>query len=369
MWNSKAMYNISTLLLNFCLSILVILTIGACTDREDDNMGNLDDTEFTSGIFIINQGIADSTESSGTISFYNPSTDHVTDSIYFKATGGFDIGKGLKDLDFVNGRGYLTLSEEQKIIVVDERSFSFLGNINGFEQASSFLAVSNTRAYVSDWGADGATGSVKVVDLSTNNIVKSIAVAGGPGKMLKKGKDIYVVNSGGIFVDSIVTKISTETDAVVKTIEVGKVPNGLTLDKDGNIWVLSQGLISQPGNPQPGNSQNGKLVKIENDEVVFEVDVFPGASSLTINRESDRLYYIMNGWVYAQEISANSIPLVPFIDRSFTSLAVDPLTGQLHAADAKNLVDNGEMLFFDPLEGDELKAVEVGLVPIGFVFK
>ena len=62
-----------------------------------------------------------------------------------------------------------------------------------------FLPVSNTVAYVSQWGKDGLNGSLARIDLATNKVVKVIPVGTGPEKMILADANIEDAVNGAAF--------------------------------------------------------------------------------------------------------------------------------------------------------------------------
>jgi YVTN family beta-propeller protein len=91
-------------------------------------------------------------------------------------------------------------------------------------------------AYVTNF----LTGSISVVDILTNTVIKSIAVGSNPGALSETpdGKFIYVANSGS----NTVSVISTATNAIVATINVGKKPDGVEVSPDGSSIYVANAL-------------------------------------------------------------------------------------------------------------------------------
>ena len=86
------------------------------------------------------------------------------------------------------------------------------------------------------------TGTVSVVDLSTNKEVKTVKVGLHPAGMTISGSDLYVANA---YSDSL-SVIDLNTDAVVRTIDLsvpiaggvfGSGPNGVAVADDGRAYV------------------------------------------------------------------------------------------------------------------------------------
>ncbi len=79
--------------------------------------------------------------------------------------------------------------------------------------------------------------TVAVIDTSTNQVLKTIAVPTGPHGLAvtPDGHFVYVSSDG----DTKVSVIDTSTDTISQTIEVGKSPNGLTLTPDGKQLLVA----------------------------------------------------------------------------------------------------------------------------------
>ena len=60
--------------------------------------------DYSSGIFVVNEGPFGGT---GTISWYNPATGEVQDSIFEKANNGAKLGQFVQSLTFHNGMAIL----------------------------------------------------------------------------------------------------------------------------------------------------------------------------------------------------------------------------------------------------------------------
>jgi len=347
---------------NYYLVILLgisALVFTACPD-DDGTMGPVDEiTSFNeNGFFIINEG-PEST-GNGSISFYHRNFKLVANNIFQESNNGETIGNGVQHMNIIDGKAYIVARNSNKIVIANPEDMKKLGEITGFQQPQFIIKAAEGKAYVSQWGADGTNGSIQIVDLNNNSITGSIMTRPGPQEMVRAGNNVFLANSGGVYVDSIVTKISVPNDEVLKTINVGLSPTYLELDKDLNLWVLTRGLINNPGNPD--ENIKGRLVKIENDEVILSLKVKPSANGLTINQTKDKIYFVQNGWVYEHGIFDTSISLVPFIERFFYGLEVDSKTNNFVGFDAKDLVLNGEMYIIDE-DRMAIDTVDVGSTP------
>ncbi|MCX8490991.1 MAG: hypothetical protein ORN54_07985, partial [Cyclobacteriaceae bacterium] len=193
------------------------------------------------GFFVVNEG-AFGTENSS-VSFYDRKTDAVSNDL-FAAKNKSLLGNQAQSMTLFEGKAYVVLQASNNIKIINPDDFSLMaviGSADGIESPRYFLGISSSKAYVSDWGANGITGTLKVIDLVTNKVTKSIATGKGTNRMLKVGNLVYVANAGGYGTDNTVKVIDSNTDAVVASITTGDNPNSLQKDNEGNIWVTADG--------------------------------------------------------------------------------------------------------------------------------
>lgn len=351
---------------HFAFGILSLCLFISCGNDDDMDVPK-EITSYDTGIFVVNQGNND--VANGSISFYQRDCEQVVNKIYLRQNTATTVGNQLQAIAFEGDQGYILSEQANALTVVHANDFSHIATITGFRQPKGLLVVNQNKLYVSEWGADGYTGSIQVVDLNTLSIVGNIPTSAGAGKMLQVGPAVYVANSGGFGVASIVTKIDATTDQVVNTIEVGPNPVDLVQDQTGAIWSLCSGVLINFQNPNSSENTPGELVKIENDEVTHSIPLVAGARNLTINTTKDELYFVNNNWTYAHPIANTSLSLVPFLDASFNAYAVDPVSGYLLAANAMDFKDDGTVILFDLNTANPIDTFEVGIVPIGFGFR
>ncbi len=349
----------------FSLVIITVLLSNCGKDDEGTEEPPIEITEYNDdGFFILNEGPG--SVDIGSISFYHRGHGIAVNNIFQEANSGEIVGNGLQHMTIIENKAYIVAQNSNKVVIANPSDMKKLGEITGFQNPKYITQVGPGRAYVSQWGADGTQGSIQIVDLNTNTITGSIETRQGPQEMLRIGNSLYVTISGGVNADSIVTKINVLSDEVQKIIDVGIVPTYLEVDKDLNLWVLTRGLILNPGNP--AENIKGKLVKIVDDVVELSLQVRPSASGLTMNRTKDKVYFVQNGWTYEHPIYNTSISLVPFIERFFYSLDVDPMTDNFIGTDAKDLIQKGEVFIIDP-DKTPLDTVVVGSTPGRAVFQ
>ena len=119
----------------------------------------------------------------------------------------------------------------------------------------------------------------------------------------------------------------------------------------------------------PAFNIQGELTKIVNDQVVARIPVNTGARNLVINPERDRLFFTMSDRVYSHSI--NDLQLntaVPFVTRSFASLSIDPIVGNLICGDAQDFIRNGNVVIYSPA-GNLIEEFPAGVYPVDFAWR
>lgn len=325
------------------------------------------------GFFILNEGTFNANNAS--LSYYDREANEVTNYV-FKTKNGVDLGDQGQSMMIFENKGYIVVQNDSKIEIINPDDFSSLGTIEGLPGPRYFVGISSTKAYVSDWGADGMTGTIQVIDLTTSEVIKTIPTGHGTNKMLKVNNLVYVVNAGGYGKDNTVKVIDSNTDAVTSTITVGDNPNSIVRDADGNIWVTSGGhtVYNADWSVDEANSTKATLSKIaagntEASSLETSAITYPSMGNLSISPDGKTIFYTYNGSVYKMSTSATSLPTSPFKDKSYYSLTVDPFNGNVLGGEAPNFTSAGNLDILNSETGDIIETFEVGIAPIGYAFK
>jgi YVTN family beta-propeller protein len=356
-----------------CVSLLLTLgtvLLAACEPKEDTPpLG-----KYENGVLISHEGTFPN--GAGTVSYFNRATKSVENDI-FQAVNDRPLGSLVQSLSIHNGKAYVVVNNSAKVEIADAKDFTSVGVINGLAQPRYFLGINEGKAYVTQWGADGLTGSVAVVDLETSSVTKTIPTGRGPERLLNVQGTVYVVCGGGYGVDNRVTVIDADSDAVITNITVGDSPNSIQLDANYNVWVSCGGrkVFNNP-------SQNtaGSLVRINTESSLHlpanQVqgtlpfpDVNGAPEEMTINKARNILFYTFGGKVYRQDVNSNTLNPTPVINRSFYGLGIDPADDVLYAADAGDYNSNGKVIRYNWFTGAPLDSVQVGIIPAEFIFR
>lgn len=351
--------------------LLIIATVLFISCGDDDGISI---PVGTDGFFVVNEGGFGNGNTS--ISFYDRETETVSNEVFANVNGA--LGDQAQSMALFNGLGYIVVQNSDKIEIINTDTFESVGTID--EELPSpryFVGLSSQKGYVSDWGADGVTGTVKVIDLRTNEVTKTISTGQGTNRMLLLNNQLWVTNSGGFGRDNTIKVINTSTDEVSQTVELSDNPNSLQVDINGNIWVATSGHTAF--DPETFevivdestaaaliqlSASGEELKRLEYSEVGFS----QSAGGLSINNAGDQLYYLFGSQIYELSIEATSLPDEPFSDKFYYGVAVDPIDETVIGFEAPNFSSSGNMDFYSP-QGELMSTFAVGIGPNGATFK
>ncbi len=349
------------------LSILTVLIsvffILSCKEDSEDSLV----APFTNGAFISCEGSFGNGNAS--ISYYSISVDSVYKDIFCNANDR-SVGDILQSITIIDGSAYLVVNNSSKVEVVDATSFQVQGVISGISSPRYLVASGNT-AYVSCWGDN----SVKIVDLNTNEVTGSISASSGPDKMLIQNDKLYIANSGGWGVDSIITVVDITTNEVVKSIDVKYAPVDLVVDQQGDIWALCFGkIIYGPEDPYPILEETAsKLFKIdtETDLVVLEETLFETQHPMQLEIDNAGALYFGGGYtfpgIYKVEIAGGVQAPVKIIEDYAYGFDINPSTNELFLTLSPSYTSAGILKRFTT-DGNEIGSYECGISPNASAF-
>ncbi|MFD2246240.1 DUF5074 domain-containing protein [Pontibacter ruber] len=342
------------------------LSFSSC---ENDNEGP--SGEYAQdAVLVSNEGNFNSSNAS--VSYLNRSNGSVTNEIFKKANPEMVLGDVLQSMAVHGDRAFMVMNNSRKVVVANANTFKAEGEISGLEMPRYFVALNDSKGYVTEWVTFSGNGRVAVVDLKTLTVTKIIEVGINPERLLLAGGKLYVANRE----DNKLSVINTATDVLETTIPVTHGPNGLALDNNNNLWVTSSGLkvydpvtweisteTSAPGTLSKINTSSNTVVDTAN---FSSRSASPG--NLTTSKDKTRLYFTYNGKTYQQDPQVRQLSRTPFIGRSFNALGVDPATNYLYAARSTGYTSDGWVIRFNP-SGAAVDSFRVGIAPNGFVFR
>ena len=355
------------------LPFFVALLLSSCMD--DATLWDFDRPDIpvaSQGVFVVNEG--NYMYGNASLVYYDIENGESWQDVFFN-TNVLPLGDVAQSMVIRDSLGYIVVNNSGRIYVIDVNTFELVGKITGLTSPRYVHFINDDKAYVSDLYAR----SIGIINPLTYEITGSINVAReGSGfyqhsteQMLQFGSYVFV-NCWSF--DNSILVIDSETDTWIDTIEVLMQPNSMVLDKDGKLWVLSDGGF--PGSPY-GHEAPGLLrINTETQQIertwLFEKGGRP--SSLTINGSGDTLYYI-NKDVYRMATTNSAEPEVfinsPYPEThlgGFSALGVDPGSSEVYVADAIDYMQPGTVYRYSP-DALLLDTFSAGIIPGALAFK
>ena len=320
----------------------------------------------SSSVYITNEGNFGT--GNGSLSIYDKTTNLVSNDVFSSNNGGALLGDVVQSMECINGNGYICVNNSSTIQVIDENHL-YIAAIQ-VSQPRYLKQVNTSKAYASDWGING----IQVIDLLSNTVSTTIDCGTGPEGIAVSNGFAYVCNVGGWGLDSTVTVINTNTDAVETTLTVGDKPNSAVVDINGNVWVLTGGFTEYDANWNVISETPGVLAMINASTNTIESSlVFPIGNhpeDLVINGAGNKLYYSDGSWskaVYEFGINDVDLSTTPIIDRSFYGLGYDPVSNEIYGSDAVDFTQQGWVYRY-ATSGAVIDSFQVGIIPGSFAF-
>jgi len=339
--------------------VLAITVIASC--KKDEPTPVAIDGLYEDGYFVTNEGNFGT--GNGSISFI--SDEGIVTNDVFASVNSFALGDVVQSISIIGDNAYVLVNGSAKIEVASVDSMNSIATIDAV--SPRYMAkVSDTKAYVTDWGING----VQVVDLTTSTISSTITCGTGPEGIVVSNGFAYVCNVGGWGLDNTVTVINTATDAVENTLTVGDNPNSAVVDANGDVWVLTGGYTEYDAAWNVISETPGNLVQISNNSILstYEFVVGNHPEDLVINDAGNTLYYSDGSWskaVYAFDISATELSSTALINKSFYGLG--SANGYIYGTDAVDFNQQG-WSFRCSTDGSVIDSVQVGVIPGGYCF-
>lgn len=338
-----------TLLTISALSII----LAAC--HKDKNVNPVI-TPVTNGLFVLNQGLFNSNNS--TLSFYSYTSKQVTPDL-FSTANSRGLGDTGNDVEIYGSKMYIVVNVSSTIEVVDAKTAKSIKQIKMVTGTTARqprdIAFYKGNAFVTSYD-----GTVSVIDTASLAITKSITVGSSPEQLAVANGKLYVANSGGLNYpnyDKTVSVIDLTTLTVTKTLTVVVNPQNVVADNYGNVYVLSAGNY--------GSIPSSLAIIDANADVVKSQTNFDG-SNMAI--QGDNIYFITStGSIKVYNAKTQAVTSANFITDGTVittpyAVAADATTGEVFVTDAKNYSSNGTLYAFDKT-GKKEYSVMVGINP------
>ena len=329
------------------------------------------------GVFITNEG--NFTYGGASLSFYNPESKHLENELFYRANA-MKLGDVAQSMVVRNGIGWVVVNNSHVVFAIDTETFREVGRITDLPSPRYILFASDEKAYISQIDSD----RIIVVNPKTFEITGEIICpmtteyrTGSTEQMVLLGDYLYVVCWS---YQKRILKIDTRTDKVVDYKDIGLQPKSIVADKNGKLWVVSDGgykgnaIGYEPAKLYRINPENLEVEQLFTLGLNSSGDATRTASRLKINDKGDMLYWI-DGGVWRMAIDAAELPAEPFIKpiegatlSLYYALGVAPDTEEVYVGDALDYQQRS-IIYRYSSEGELLDSFTAGVIAGDFCWK
>lgn len=310
-------------------------------------------TNYGSGLIILNEGPFGT--GTGTISFWDRDTKKTVNDVFGLENQDAKVGNVLQSMVQVGDDYYFIVNNANKIVITD-KNFKYKSEIKNL-RLPRYGVVNNGKLYVSQWGNDGISGSLVVIDLALNTILKEIPLGKGPENMLILEDKLYVSLVGGYDRDNRVIVLDLKSEQILTTIQVADNPAQM-ISYNYGIMLLCKGFQDYAN---PTNSTTGKLVKIEKDSIVFTEDINDFADNLTLDYVYENFYFTINGKPAIYHPLTQNIQIYNY-NSNIYKMGFDYQSESFWITDAGDFTGAGKVYITDKLFKIQ-DSISVGIIP------
>lgn len=353
---TKHIFFFSALL--FCVAFVGCMEWDYGTEEEFESHGR--------GLFILNEG--NFQYGNGTLSFYDPDTREVENEIFLRANA-MKLGDVVESMTMFNDQGWIVVNNSHVVFAIDPNTFREIGRIENLTSPRYIHFIDDTKAYITQlWD-----NRIFIVDPRSFSVVGHITVPGmaqstGSTEQMVQLKEYVYCNCWSY--QNRIIKINTQTDSVEQSLAVGIQPRNICADAQGKLWVLTDGGYdgSVYGHERP------QIIRIDPERFAVEQRfILPENAQpcdLKLNGCGDTLYWVDND-VWRMPVNALELPIKPFIESRgtrFFGMTIDPATSDIYVADAIDYQQQGKIYRYNN-SGKIVDEFYVGVNPAKFCWK
>ena len=300
----------------------------------------------TKAVYILNEGQYGD-PAGARLSLYDVDRDTLYADVYESANGGAHLGSLGDDIVVRGDRAYVVMSGSHDLKIIGTADHRLLQSATypGTDPHDVVISTDGTRMYLTMLFSD----SVLSIDPATLAVRRGIRVGPNPQGMALAGLRLFVCNSG-FGASRTVSVINTESEELLKTIELSDGPTGVAFAPDGSVWVTCT------GNAYLGVPSTGRVFVIDGSTLtVRDSVVFPDQLFGPIALGEDGYAYVLGvtpgsyygGPVHRISMSTRQVTM-NYVSGTYYALASEPGTANLYLADAKNFTGAGEIRILTP---------------------
>lgn len=229
--------------MRFAFLIALLMILVACK-KDDKPLPPSTPDKYDNGLLVLNEGLFQ--QNNASICFYSFADQQVYTQSFFSEN---ERGLGDTANDFekysLNGKEYIIIAVDisSQIEIIEARTLKSVAQIPLFDGSTAReprrIEVYGSHAFVCCFD-----GTVIVIDLHTNSIVKTISAGANPDGMVQVGSKLFVSNSGGLnfpVYDSTMTIIDMTNGELIETIKTRINSTQLMVDSQNEIYLFSIG--------------------------------------------------------------------------------------------------------------------------------
>lgn len=345
----------------FYLSLLggVLITLGACNNNDDPIPDPQIPDHF--GAYVLNEGTWGSPNA--TLGVFSLATGNYNDNAFSEANDGATLGDNAHDILRHGAKLYVTVTESNKIEVLDYSNGEIITTIPMNKPRS--LAYAGNKVFVTNYN-----NHVVAIDTSSLEKTDSIQVGRTPEEIVRFNGRLYVANSGstegwsnGNF-DNRVFVLNPSPLSVDRTIEVADNVTSLAVDSArSRIFANAAETSDSPSSLYVINTQTNEAPIKFNYGASKMLVVGNQALLISDNFEADKNVILL--------MQLTTRDAVKFIDnpeiKAPYGLGVDPFYGQIWIADAGDFTARGKIFLYQ--NNSAAGSLEVGIAPKKFIYR
>jgi hypothetical protein len=329
------------------------------------------------GMYLLNEGAWGSNKAS--LDYLDFTLGKYTRNIYAERNPEAvkELGDVGNDAQIYGGRLYLVINSSHKVEVLDKRTAKRIGQVE--IPNCRYIGFSGGKAYVSSYVARAfqkdQKGAIYELDTATLQVTNTCEVGYQPEGLAIEGDLLYVANSGGYQspdYSNTVSVVRLSTMSLEREFTVGTNPAKVFKDKYGKLWITSRGNYSTIAPDVRIATQNGHGYRVT-DSLQLPL------SGCSFTPGGDTLLYYSS--VYSNDTKSTAISygmlsvkgIAPLNESFITDgteseivapygMAVNPETGDILIADAKDYKQSGELFCYNR-QGRLKWRVQTGDIP------
>lgn len=352
--------------------------MGGCNSDDNDVVVDPPMIPDTESLIVVNAGNYGSSNASIT----RWSEDGNITNELFQKVNGFKLGDTAQSATVNGDKTWIVVNNSNIIFAVNSDTFQEVGRIDeGLLNPRYIHFISDEKAYVTQMNSN----QIAIVNPKTFRVTGYIDVSvpdgsvsdGSTEEMVQIGNFVYVnMWSYG----NTILQIDTKSNEVVGKIKVGIQPYSMATDSKGNLWVLCDGG-GWGDNPAGYEMPSVMCIDLRTMTAIKsqKLPLGDSVSKLAATADGSRLYFIQNhyneDWTSTSQIveidtredSAWANTIVTADDKTFYSLTVSPITGDIFAGDAVDYQQAGVVYRYSPV-GKLLSSFTAGIIPTSYAW-